>query len=159
VKASYFIIALFFVLSVFTVFELSDKGVETIDPQPIIPPVMIRHESAPAMTSIAAMYAPAENKKHWIKLVCSGMTEGGCNYFKSNLADEMWESQSGHDASGGNLENDVTAIDETTQVWKANLSIFKNHKETVSDVYLLVRHSSDGFWYLDRVLYGPGVAQ
>lgn len=122
--------------------------------------VMERHESAPAMTALTAMYAPAENKEYWVSLVCSGMTEGGCAYFEKELADALWESQANHDASfAGFIAGDATIINATKQVWKTSLVIFNDEREMTSDVFLLVEHGEDGFWYLDRVLYGPGISQ
>lgn len=122
--------------------------------------VMERHESAPVMTALSAMYAPAENKKYWISLVCSGMTEGGCAFFEANLADAMWESQANHDASSaGYVADDASIINDTAQVWRVDLTIFDDKGEMTSDVFLLAERGDDGFWYLDRVLYGPGISQ
>jgi len=122
--------------------------------------VTTRHESEPVMTSLAAMYAPAEDKTHWIDLVCAGMTEGGCEYFKANLADTMWDAQANHDGtSAGYSPDNATDIVEGTQVWKASLTVFDKPKhETTEDVFLMVERKPDGFWYLDRILYGPGIA-
>lgn len=134
------------------------NGRPEIDPQPMNDPIPARHESAPVMTSLAAMYAPAKDKDHWIDLVCTGMTEGGCAFFTDNLADAMWASQAGHDgSSAGYIADDVTVIDDTHQVWKASLTVFDHKDERKSDIFLLVQRGTDGFWYLDRILYGPGI--
>lgn len=122
--------------------------------------VIERHEGAPVMTALSAMYAPAENKEYWISLVCSGMTEGGCAFFKSELSNATWESQANHDGtSAGYIPDGATVINDTTQVWSPSLTIFDNSSGTTSDVFLLVERGDDGFWYLDRVLYGPGISQ
>ncbi len=111
------------------------------------------------MISLAALYAPIENQDAWIKQVCMGMTTGGCDYFKSNQADALWASQAGHDGGsvGGNI-SDITIINATAQVWKAQVTIFSNAEEFKSTVFVLVEHDADG-WYLNRVLYGPGISQ
>lgn len=136
-----------------------DSGAEMIDPEPLANPIMVRHESAPALTSIAALYGPSENKDAWLQLVCAGMTEGGCAYFKNNQADIVWQGQSGNAASwvSGNI-SDTIVITETAQVWKARTSVFRP-AETAFDVYVLVERGIDGSWRLNRVLYGPGISQ
>ena len=159
-KSSKFIIVLLLaLLTAITTIIVSGIHAEKNDPQPMEVPIMARHESAPVMTAISAMYAPAENKEHWIRLVCSGMTEGGCEFFKSNLADSIWRSQANHDASSaGYIADEVTVINDTTQLWRASLTIFEGSDEVSSDVFLLSIRGNDGFWYLDRVLFGPGIS-
>ena len=112
-----------------------------------------------ALMALAAMYAPMENEADWAQMVCIGMTEGGCAYFKENQASELWQSQSGNiGSSSGGLLTDVKAIDENSQVWKAKLTVFTPGTETISDVYMLVRRETDGRWYLDRMLSAPGIS-
>lgn len=121
-------------------------------------PMIGRPESAPAMTALTAMYAPGVGKEHWITFVCAGMTEEGCAYFKEHLADKLWAAQSNNDASGSVLSDEAAAvIDDNTRVWKAGLTVFEGGVEANSDVFLLVRRGADG-WYLDRVLYAPGIS-
>ena len=129
------------------------------NPTPLSTIYPIQDNSALALVALAAMYAPMENEADWIQMVCIGMTDGGCAYFKENQASELWQSQSGNigSSSGGAL-TDVTTIDEDTQVWKAKLTIFKRGTETSSDVYMLVRREVDGNWYLDRMLSAPGIS-
>jgi len=129
------------------------------DPTPLSTVYPIQDNSARALVALAAMYAPMENEADWAQMVCIGMTEGGCAYFKEYQASELWQSQSGNigSSSGGAL-TDVTTIDEDTQVWKAKLTIFKRGTETSSDVYMLVRREVDGNWYLDRMLSAPGIS-
>jgi len=132
---------------------------ETIDPEPLANPIMIRDVNAPALTSIAALYSPSENKEDWLQLVCAGMTQGGCAYFKDNQAEIVWQGQSGNAASsvGGNI-SDIASINGTAQVWKAHTSVF-NPEENAFDVYVLVERGADGSWRLNRVLYAPGISQ
>ncbi|SRR5258706_2305759 len=129
------------------------------DPTPLAIIYPIQDDSAPALMALAAMYAPMYDEEGWIKMVCTGMTEGGCAYFRDNQASSIWQSQSGNigSSSGGSV-TDVQTIDEDAQVWKAQLTIFIPGKETTSDVYTLVRRDTDGRWYLDRILSGPGIS-
>lgn len=129
------------------------------DPTPLATIYPIQDDSAPGLMALAAMYAPMYDEEGWIKMVCTGMTEGGCAYFRENQASGLWQSQSGNiGSSSGGLLADVITIDEDTQFWKAQLTVFTPGKETTSDVYLLVRHNMDGRWYLDRILSGPGIS-
>lgn len=130
-----------------------------VDPEPLASPIMVQDESAPAMISISALYAPAENKDDWIRMVCTGMTAGGCDYFKSHQADSLWESQAGHDASSGGFIESVADINETSQVWHVVVTVFARDSEVTSDVYVLVERGAGNRWHLNRVLYGPGIQQ
>ena len=158
-----FIVPLYVLLAAVTVSTYSVLGAGSvhtiIDPKSITNPSMIQDEHAPALISIAALYAPIDNQDQWIKQVCLGMTTGGCEYFKSNQANALWASQAGHDGSsvGGNI-SDVTVTNDTAQVWQAQVTIFSNAEEFKSTVFVLVEHDADG-WYLNRVLYGPGISQ
>ena len=118
-------------------------------------------DSLPAALSVAAMYAPNENYgvDYWRDLVCSGMTAGGCEYFKSNQASEMWESQIGHAADFVNSVTKVKTINNSSEVWKAHLTIFFTSKEKIEqDIFVLVERGAGDRWYLNRVLYGPGAS-
>ena len=128
-----------------------------IAPAPLSAPVPAPEESAPAMISLSALYAPADNKEHWIRMVCTGMTAGGCDYFRSRQADSLWDSQAGHDASSGGFIESVADINETSQVWRAGMTVFTRGSQVTSDVYVLVERGADNRWHLDRVLYGPGI--
>ena len=129
------------------------------DPVPLTTIYPIQDNSAMALMALAAMYAPMENEADWIKMVCIGMTDGGCAYFKENQASELWQSQSGNiGSSSGGVLDDVKTIDENTQFWKARLTVFTPGSETTSDVYMLVRRETDGRWYLDRMLSSPGIS-
>lgn len=129
------------------------------DPVPLNTIYPIQDNSAMALMALAAMYAPMENEADWAQMVCIGMTEGGCAYFKENQAPALWQSQSGNiGSSSGGLLEDVTTIDDNTQVWRAKLTVFTPGAETTSDVYMLVRRETDGGWYLDRMLRAPGIS-
>ena len=145
------------VLAVVSISTVNDSPAS--EPQPMSEPIITRHESAPVMTSLAAMYAPAEDKDHWIDLVCAGMTQGGCEFFKTSLADQLWEEQAGHDGtSAGYIADGTTDIMENTQVWKASLTIIDGSADVTSDAFMLVERGEDGFWYLDRIIHGPGIS-
>lgn len=142
----------------FVTVAAQDPNPQTIvNPEPLASPMMVQDESAPAMLSIAALYAPADNKDHWIRMVCTGMTTGGCDYFRSHQADSLWESQADHDASSGSLIESIADINETSEVWHVGLIVFARDGEVTSDVYVLVERGADNRWHLNRVLYGPGI--
>ena len=163
-KKKKFVVLLFIFLVTISVSTLTvlgaGNGQTAIDPTPLANPSMLQDEHAPALASIAALYAPMNTKDQWIKQVCMGMTTGGCEYFKSHQADALWVSQAGHDGSsvGGHI-SDVTVINASAQVWQAQVTIFSNAEEFKSIVFVLVERSPNGSWYLNRVLYGPGISQ
>ncbi len=142
-----------------TVAAQGNSNRTVVDPEPLENPIMVQDEHAPAMVSLAALYAPAEDKGGWVRLVCAGMSAGGCDYFKSNQADSMWESQADHDASSGGFIESVKDINDTAQVWHAEVTVFAEGNEVTSDVHVLVERGADNRWYLNRVLYGPGIVQ
>ena len=158
-----FVVPLFVLLTAITASTITVLGAGSsrtvVDPKPMANPTMIQDEHAPALISLAALYAPIENHEDWIEQVCVGMTKGGCEYFKSNQAKAIWQSQVGHDGSsvGGDI-SDVIVINDTAQIWKARVTIFSNAEEFKNNVFVLVEHESNG-WYLNRVLYGPGISQ
>ena len=95
-----FVILLFVLLVAITVSTITvlgaDSGWTVLDPKPLEGFSMIKDlRHAPALLSIAALYLPMDNKDQWIKMICIGMTAGGCDYFKSNQADAIWQSQAG----------------------------------------------------------------
>lgn len=141
----------------FSVSAQGNSNRTVVDPEPLEKPIMVLDEHAPAMISLAALYAPAKDRGHWVKMVCTGMSAGGCDYFKSNQADSMWESQADHDASSGGFIESVKDINDTAQVWHVRVTVFTQGNEVASDVYVLVDRGADGRWYLNRVLHGPGI--
>jgi hypothetical protein len=120
-------------------------------------------QNAPALTSLAAIYAPMDTRENWIKSICVGMTKGGCDYFKAHQAAAIWDGQLGNIGSSAGYISNTTIIDENHEVWTAETSIFtqgpddKHSTENTFDVYVLVERSADQKWYLDRVLIGPGI--
>src|SRR5258706_6540958 len=76
-KYKYF--ALLFVLfvaisvSTYTVLGAGSRR-EVVDPEPLATSNLVQDERAPALISIAALYAPIDNHDGWIKQVCAGMT-------------------------------------------------------------------------------------
>jgi len=158
-------ITLFLVVG-FTSFQVQAyQGMTIVDPEPLDTIHPIRDENAPVLVSLAAIYAPVDTQESWSRMVCAGMTEGGCAYFKANQASKVWNEQFGNAASTAGFVAATTTIDETHQVWKAQTTVFtkgpndKHAKENTFDVYVLVQRGDDQKWYLDRVLVGPGITQ
>jgi hypothetical protein len=164
--ATLFLLILVFGTSAIASFRVQ-AGVQTIvDPEPldhiVYPPAEMTW-NAPALTSLAAMYAPMDNQENWIKSVCVGMTAGGCDYFKAHQAAGLWDGQLGNIGSSAGYNSNTTVIDEDHEVWTAATSIFtqglndKHSTELTFDVYVLVEREADHKWYLDRVLIGPSI--
>lgn len=128
------------------------------NPTPLSTIYPIKDDSARVLIALAAMYAPTEDEAGWTRLICTGMTEGGCAYFKENQALDMRQSQSSNIGSSSGFIANVQTINEDTQLWKAQVTVFTPGKEMTSDVFVLVKRGDDGSWRLDRVLRGPGIA-
>jgi hypothetical protein len=120
-------------------------------------------QNTPVLTSLSAMYTPMDTQEHWIKSVCAGMTDGGCDYFQAYQAAAVWDEHLGNIGSSAGYISNTTVIDETHEVWTAATSIFsqgpndKHSTEKSFDVYVLVERGADQKWYLDRVLIGPSI--
>ena len=138
----------------YTVKAQSDTSQDAVLLDTIYP---IKDDSARALVALAAMYTPSENEAGWSKMVCTGMTEGGCAYFKENQAPDLWKSQSSNIGSSSGFIANVQTLAEDTQLWKAQVTVFTPGKETTSDVFAVVERARDGRWFLDRVLSGPGI--
>ena len=138
----------------YTVKAQSDTSQDAVLLDTIYP---IKDDSARALVALAAMYTPSENEAGWSKMVCTGMTEGGCAYFKENQALNLWKSQSDNIGSSSGFIAKVQTLAEDTQLWKAQVTVFTPGNETTSDVFAVVKRASDGRWFLDRVLSGPGI--
>jgi len=152
-------LALFLASAVLPViaYTVQAKSYTSYDPVPLNTIYPIKDDSARALIALAAMYTPTENEAGWIRLVCTGMTEGGCAYFKENQALEMRQSQSSNIGSSSGFIANVQTINEDTQLWKAQVTVFTPGKETTSDVFALVKRGNDSSWYVDRILSGPGI--
>lgn len=129
----------------------------------IVYPANEMTQNTPVLTSLAAMYTPMDTREHWIKSVCAGMTEGGCDYFQAYQAVAVWEEHLGNIGSSAGYISNATEIDDTHEVWTAATSIFtqgpddQHSTEKSFDIYVLVERGADQKWYLDRVLLGPSI--
>ena len=153
-------------ITALVVYRAQARTITVYDPKPldtIVYPSAEMTQNAPALTSLAAMYAPMDTQENWIKSVCVGMTEGGCDYFKVHQAGAVWDGQLGNIGSSAGYISKTTAIDDNHEAWTAATSIFtqssndKHSTEHTFDVYVLVERGSDQKWYLDRVLIGPSI--
>ena len=147
-------------------FSVHADGETIVDPEPldhiIYPPVEMTRNT-PVLTSLAAMYTPMDTRENWIRSVCVGMTNGGCDYFKAHQAVAIWDGQLGNIGSSAGYISNTSVIDEDHEVWTAEISVFtqgpndKHSTENTFDVYVLVERGADQKWYLDRVLMGPSI--
>ena len=146
-------------ISLTVVFGVAAHGnKETVDPEPLNVAGMPQDEQARALMSLATAFAPNNDKDRWIEFACAGMTKDGCDFFKANQASAIWDGFAGQDgvSSGGSLVETIT-INDTVQLWKVHMIISSGLKEIRSDVFVLVERGADGNWYLNRILYGPGI--
>lgn len=155
-KLALLLIILVLPVIAYTVKAQTSTGQDAVLSDTIYP---VKDDSAHALVSLAALYAPTENEAAWSKMVCTGMTEGGCAYFKEHQAPNLWQSQSTNIGSSFGFVSNVQTLTEDTQLWKAQVTVFTPGKETTSDVFAVVRRDRDGRWFLDRILSGPGIAQ
>ena len=161
-----FLLVVVGLITAFAVYRAQARTITVYDPKPlntIVYPPTEMTKNDPALHSLAAMYAPMDTRESWIKSVCVGMTEGGCDYFKAHQADAVWDEQLGNIGSSAGYISNTSVIDETHEVWTAATSIFtqgsndKHSTETTFDVHVLVERGADQKWYLDRVLIGPSI--
>ena len=164
--ATLFLLVLVLGTAAIAAFRVQAGGQTIVDPEPldhIVYPPAEMTQNTPALTSLAAMYAPMDIQENWIKSVCVGMTKGGCDYFKAHQASAVWDGQLGNIGSSAGYISNTTVIDENHEVWTAATSIFtqgsndKHSTENTFDVYVLVERGADQKWYLDRVLIGPSI--
>ena len=146
-------------ISLIVVFGVAAYGnKEIVDPEMLNVADMPQDEQARALMSLATAFAPNSDMDRWIEFACAGMTKGGCDFFKANQARAIWDGFAGQDSvsSGGSLIETIT-INDTAQFWKVHMIISSGSKEIKSDVHVLVERGADGNWYLNRILYGPGI--
>ncbi len=164
--ATLFLVILVLGTTAIATFRVQASGQTIIEPEPldhlVNPPDEIT-KNDPALHSLAALYAPMDNRQDWLKSVCVGMTKGGCDYFKAHQADSVWETQFGNIGSSAGYLSNTTALDENHEVWTDETSIFtqeaneQHSTKNTFDVYVLVERGADQKWYLDRILMGPGI--
>lgn len=154
-------LALLLIVTVMSAIAYSVQAQSPASSDSVLPDTIhpIDDPAAPALLALSAMYAPMENEVDWTTLVCRGMTAGGCAYFRKEMSASLWGSQSSNIGSTADLITTVQNINEDTQVWKADITIFTRGKDTTSPVFVLVRRDPSGRWQLDRILSGPGLPQ
>jgi hypothetical protein len=143
-----FLLLLFLVVTPVAAYVAKAQGRTVYDPAWSDTIYPIQDDAAPAVMALAAMHSPMGNEAAWSRMICTGMTEGGCAYFREFQASDIWQSQSGNIDSSSSFIANVKNIDENTQVWKAQVTAFAPGKKTISDRYLLVRRAltGDGIW-------------
>jgi hypothetical protein len=150
------VLLLFLVVTPVAAYVVKAQGSTVYDPAWSDTIYPIQDDAAPALMALAAMHSPMWNEAAWSRMICTGMTEGGCAYFTEFQALDTWQSQSGNIGSSSNFIVNVKSINENVQVWKAQVTAFAPEKKTISGRYLLVRRGADGRWYLDRMLNRSG---
>ncbi len=118
--------------------------------------------------AISLMYAPiANNHSDWQSAVCQRMTAGGCRYFNDHLESMLWQTGQDVALDSAALVEVVATLDDGSQVWKADVSIYKACGEVLkkcpsiqSDLYLhVVYDEAQNKWLLNRALYAPYIKE
>lgn len=112
-------------------------------------PEEITFEDQPALHSLAAMYSPAGERSDWEEQVCTGMTEQGCELFRSMYAEPIWNSLSGAQATTVVFIASVDTLDDGSQIWKTEVT----GGEATQPMYIHVYPNESGQWLLKRVLF------
>lgn len=113
------------------------------------PPAEISFEDQPALLSLSAMYSPTGERSDWEEQVCTGMTEQGCELFRSMYAEPIWNSLSGAQATTVVFIASVETLDDGSQIWKAEVT----GTEATQPMYIHVYPNASGQWLLNRVLF------
>ena len=142
-------------LSLFPVF-----AVRAQEATPAVPvQVQENARTAPVGEALAAMYARAgfDQQSSWEGMICSGMTSGGCDYFKNHTADMLWSKNKDVVLSGVTLDDVAGGLADGSQVWKMTVTIYQpgDPKGLAQDAYVHVVPDSVQGWLLNRVLYAP----
>ena len=127
-------------------------------------PSLMRQQAAPKAQvglALAGMYNRAgfDDEAGWEKMICSGMTPGGCDYFKSNNAEALWSNNADVALSVVTFEEQSTLADGS-QVWKMKIVSYQPGAQDgeVQHAYVHVVPDSNQGWLLNRVLIAPYIA-
>jgi hypothetical protein len=135
----------------------------TVHAHAALPPLMQHQTAQKAQVglALAGMYNRAgfDDKTNWENMICSGMTPGGCDYFKSNNADALWSNNADVALSVVTFEEQSTLADGS-QVWKMKIVTYQPGAQDgeVQHAYVHVVPDSSKGWLLNRVLIAPYIA-
>jgi hypothetical protein len=113
------------------------------------PPAEISFEDQPALHSLSTMYSPAGERSDWEGQVCRGMTEQGCELFRSMYAEPIWNSLFGAQASTAVFIASAETLEDGSQIWKTEVTGEKG----TQPMYIHVYPNESGQWLLNRVLF------
>ncbi|MBI1793378.1 MAG: hypothetical protein HYR70_04215 [Chloroflexi bacterium] len=107
--------------------------------------------------SLAAMYAPGGDESFWQNSICSGMTAGGCGFFKSSQAGSLWNAGRGAIGDSVTFAEVAAQLKDGSQLWRMSVTIYMGQgKALTREAYAqVVYDQARGQWLLNRVLYGP----
>ncbi len=109
----------------------------------------------PAIQSLTALYAPNGERAEWETQVCAGMTEQGCQLFRTLFANPIWNSALNGKTSSVTFIEISETLEDGSQVWKTEVA----DGETTLPVYIHVTKNETGQWLLNRVLFAQEAAK
>ena len=109
----------------------------------------------PAMKSLTALYAPSGERTQWEGQVCTGMTEQGCQLFRTLFANPIWNSALNGKTSSVTFIEIAETLEDGSQVWKTEVA----DGETTLPVFIHVTQNEAGQWLLNRVLFAQEAAK
>jgi len=131
--------------------------------QAALPPLIQQQTAQKAQVGVAlaGMYNRAgfDDEAGWENMICSGMTLGGCDYFKSNNAEALWSNNADVALSVVTFEEQSTLADGS-QVWKMKIVTYQPGAQDgeVQHAYVHVVPDASRGWLLNRMLIAPYIA-
>ena len=109
----------------------------------------------PAIQSLTTLYAPSGERAEWEGQVCAGMTEQGCQLFRTLFANPIWNSALQGKTSSVSFIEIAETLEDGSQVWKTEVA----DGETILPVYIHITQNDAGQWLLNRVLFAQEAAK
>ncbi len=109
----------------------------------------------PAIQSLTALYAPSGERAQWEEQVCAGMTEQGCQLFRTLFANPIWNSALNGKTSTVTFIEIAETLEDGSQIWKTEVA----DGETILPVYIHATQNDAGQWLLHRVLFAQEAAK
>lgn len=109
----------------------------------------------PAIQSLTALYAPSGERAQWEGQVCAGMTEQGCQLFRTLFANPIWSSALNGKTSSVTFIEIAETLEDGSQVWQTEVA----DGETTLPVYIHVTQNDAEQWLLNRVLFAQEAAK
>ena len=109
----------------------------------------------PAIQSLTALYAPSGERVQWEGQVCAGMTEQGCQLFRTLFANPIWNSALHGKTSSVTFIEIAETLADGSQVWETSVTT----SAASLPVYIHVTQNETSRWLLNRVLFAQEAAK